>query len=35
MGKTYTGDELAERVFFLSLAGIGCAISVIVLFVMW
>ncbi len=35
MARTYTGDELVERVFFLSMGGIGLAIGVIFLFVIW
>ena len=34
MAKTYTGDDLAKRLFLLVLAGVGAEIAVMVLIVM-
>ena len=34
MGKAYPPDELANRIFYISMAGIGCFIAVVFLFIL-
>jgi hypothetical protein len=34
MAKTYSSDELAKRIFYLSTAGIGAFIAVVFIFIL-
>lgn len=34
MGKTYSSDELAARMFFITIAGVGTFIAVVFLFIL-
>jgi len=34
MGKTYSDEDLAKRIFFISMAGVGAFIAVVFLFIL-
>jgi hypothetical protein len=34
MAKTYSSEELAQRIFYLTTAGLGCFIAVVFIFIL-